>query len=75
MVNIGSTSVGGRVVGIKGESVARLSLTLPVCTKEEEKVALSRRVEGHWRLIGWGRIMSGVQLQSSGGTFTSEKSA
>jgi translation initiation factor 2 subunit 3 len=48
MVNIGSTSVGGRVV-VVGESVAQLSLTLPVCSQEGEKVALSRRVEGHWR--------------------------
>ena len=51
MVNIGSTSVGGRVVAIKGESVAHLSLTMPVCTQEDEKVALSRRVEGHWRCV------------------------
>ncbi len=51
MVNIGSTSVGGRVVAIKGEAVAHLSLTMPVCTQEDEKVALSRRVEGHWRCV------------------------
>ena len=50
MVNIGSTSVGGRVV-VVGESVCHLSLTLPVCTQEDEKVALSRRVEGHWRCV------------------------
>ena len=48
MVNIGSTSVGGRVLSVKSES-ARLSLTMPVCTLEKEKVALSRRIEGHWR--------------------------
>ena len=48
MVNIGSTSVGGRVVTV-GETVVHLSLTLPVCSQEGEKVALSRRVEGHWR--------------------------
>lgn len=51
MVNIGSTSVGGRVVALKGETVAHLSLTMPVCTQTEEKVALSRRVEGHWRCV------------------------
>jgi translation initiation factor 2 subunit 3 len=48
MVNIGSTSAGGRVLGVKGDT-ARIQLTQPVCTKEEEKIALSRRVEGHWR--------------------------
>jgi translation initiation factor 2 subunit 3 len=37
-------------------------ITAPVCTKEGEKVALSRRVEKHWRLIGWGQIQAGVHL-------------
>ena len=32
--------------------LAKLQLTSPVCTKEKEKIALSRRVEKHWRLIG-----------------------
>jgi translation initiation factor 2 subunit 3 len=36
--------------------LAKLQLTSPVCTKEGEKIALSRRVEKHWRLIGWGQI-------------------
>ena len=50
MVNIGSTSVGGRVLNVKTDT-ARLSLTMPVCTLEKEKVALSRRIEGHWRCV------------------------
>ena len=33
--------------------LAKLQLTSPVCTKEQEKIALSRRVEKHWRLIGY----------------------
>ena len=33
--------------------LAKLQLTSPVCTKEKEKIALSRRVEKHWRLIGY----------------------
>ena len=49
MVNIGSTSVGGRVLNVK--DTARLSLTMPVCTLEKEKVALSRRIDGHWRCV------------------------
>ena len=39
--------------------LAKLQLTSPVCTKEKEKIALSRRVEKHWRLIGWGSISAG----------------
>jgi translation initiation factor 2 subunit 3 len=67
MVNIGSNSTGGRVVkvldSVKGESIARIVLTQPVCTQENEKIALSRRVEKHWRLIGWGEIKRGNQIE------------
>ena len=61
MLNIGSMCTGARVVAVKSD-LAKLQLTSPVCTKEGEKVALSRRVEKHWRLIGWGQIQAGVQL-------------
>lgn len=62
MVNIGSTATGGRVTGVKGE-LAKIALTQPVCTQEAEKIALSRRVDKHWRLIGWGEIRKGTKVQ------------
>jgi translation initiation factor 2 subunit 3 len=66
MVNIGSTATGGKVVkvleGTDGEPIARIVLTQPVCTQEAEKIALSRRVDKHWRLIGWGEIRKGVKI-------------
>jgi translation initiation factor 2 subunit 3 len=65
MLNIGSMCTGARVVAVKGD-LAKLSLTSPVCTKAEEKVALSRRVEKHWRLIGWGQIQTGTPLDLKG---------
>ncbi|KAJ4297217.1 eukaryotic translation initiation factor 2 subunit gamma [Collariella sp. IMI 366227] len=55
MVNIGSTSTGAKVVAIKKDA-AKLQLTSPACTNIGEKVALSRRIEKHWRLIGWATI-------------------
>lgn len=55
MVNIGSSAVGAKVIGVKAD-VARLALTSPACTEVGEKVALSRRIEKHWRLIGWANI-------------------
>ncbi|CAK8694043.1 eukaryotic translation initiation factor 2 subunit 3 [Clavelina lepadiformis] len=58
MVNIGSLSTGGRVLAIKAD-LAKVMLTNPVCTEVGEKIALSRRVEKHWRLIGWGQIRRG----------------
>jgi len=61
MVNIGSTSVGGRVLAVK-EDLGKIILLQPVCTVEGEKIALSRRVDKHWRLIGWGQILRGKTI-------------
>lgn len=62
MVNIGSTATGGKVSAVKGE-LAKVALTQPVCTTEGEKIALSRRVDKHWRLIGWGQIRKGTTIK------------
>jgi len=61
MVNIGSTATGGKVLAVKNDH-SKLHLTTPVCTMEGEKIALSRRVDKHWRLIGWGQIRRGVTV-------------
>eukprot|EP01083_Nonionella_stella_P014043 39491_1 len=61
MVNIGSLKTGGRVLAVKND-LAKIELTTPVCTQEMEKLALSRRVDKHWRLIGWGQIRQGKRL-------------
>lgn len=63
MVNIGSTAAGGRVLGIKENDLAKVTLTNPVCTQEGDKVALSRRIDKHWRLIGWGSIIKGTTVK------------
>ena len=31
--------------------LAKIALTQPVCTEVGEKIALSRRVEKHWRYV------------------------
>jgi len=64
MVNIGSTSTGCRVLAVK-QDLAKVVLIQPVCTQENEKIALSRRVDKHWRLIGWGQIMRGSKVPVS----------
>jgi len=64
MVNIGSLSTGGRVLAVKAD-LAKIALNQPVCTEVNERIALSRRVEKHWRLIGWSQIRKGKVL---GGT-------
>ncbi|KAF2112432.1 eukaryotic translation initiation factor-like protein 2 subunit gamma [Lophiotrema nucula] len=62
MVNIGSTATGAKVIAVKADA-ARLSLTSPACTEIGEKIALSRRIEKHWRLIGWANIVAGHTLE------------
>lgn len=64
MLNIGSTSIGGRVVAAKRD-MAKFALSAPVCTSIGEKIALSRRVDKHWRLIGWGELKGGKKLEPS----------
>jgi translation initiation factor 2 subunit 3 len=74
MVNIGSTSTGARILGVKGD-LAKVVLTSPVCTSEGEKLALSRRVDKHWRLIGWGKIRKGTKIVQSSGMGSDEITA
>lgn len=66
MVNVGSISVGCRVTQIKLEK-ARFELLRPVCACIGDKVALSRRVEKHWRLIGWAEITKGKIIEPTYG--------
>ncbi|KAH0709431.1 hypothetical protein KY284_010858 [Solanum tuberosum] len=61
MLNILSMTIGAQIITVRKNS-ATLQLTAPVCTAVAEKVVLSRRVGGHWRLIGWGEIEDGVAL-------------
>ncbi|ODV82895.1 hypothetical protein CANARDRAFT_30463 [[Candida] arabinofermentans NRRL YB-2248] len=61
MVNIGSTATGARVVAVRAD-MARLTLTSPACTEIDEKIALSRRIDKHFRLIGWATIKKGTTI-------------
>ena len=40
-------------------NLLKISLIGPVCTNPGEKIALSRRIDKKWRLIGWGEIIKG----------------
>ena len=55
MINVGSQSLAGKVINVKKESV-RIEFTKPVCANIGDKIALSRRVDNNFRLIGWGEI-------------------
>mmetsp|Transcript_48099 Transcript_48099/g.113502 ORF Transcript_48099/g.113502 Transcript_48099/m.113502 type:complete len:435 (+) Transcript_48099:72-1376(+) len=58
MINIGSSSTGGKIIKKKKNAI-NLCLTTPICCEMETKVTLSRRIDKHWRLIGWGIVKKG----------------
>lgn len=66
LVNVGSTAVGGKVVYIGGINKDQVSFELlnPVCSEIGEKIAISRKIEESWRLIGWGEVLKGWTLDS-----------
>lgn len=55
MINIQSMATAGKVSAIKGDMV-KLSLQKPVCSEIGDKIAISRRIDKQFRLIGYGKI-------------------
>jgi len=62
LLNIGSLTTGATVTAARDDA-AKLKLNSPVCTEVGEKIALSRKIEKHWRLIGWGQITKGTVVK------------
>ncbi len=56
MLTVGSATTVGIVSSIRKKETVEVRLKLPVCAEKEERVAISRRVGGRWRLIGYGII-------------------
>ena len=55
MINIGSTSLGGKIASIKSD-IAKIQFLSPVCANLGDKIAISRKIVRNFRLIGWGEI-------------------
>jgi len=53
LLDVGTAITVGSVVSAK-DDVATLQLTRPVCAEEDSRVAISRKIAGRWRLIGYG---------------------
>ncbi|HID91123.1 TPA: translation initiation factor IF-2 subunit gamma, partial [Candidatus Bathyarchaeota archaeon] len=56
LLNVGAARSGGKVTSVTKDTI-EVSLSIPVCTTAGSRVALSRGVLGHWRLIGYGTIL------------------
>jgi len=55
LLDVGTALTLGSVVSTR-EDVATLQLARPVCAEEGSRVAISRKIAGRWRLIGYGMI-------------------
>ncbi|MFZ2216970.1 MAG: translation initiation factor IF-2 subunit gamma [Methanothermobacter tenebrarum] len=55
MINVGTTTTVGIVTSAR-ENDADITLKLPACAEDGQRIALSRRVGARWRLIGYGII-------------------
>ena len=55
MLTIGTATTVGIVSEFQGEKIG-VKLKLPVCANEGQRIAISRRIDGRWHLIGYGQI-------------------
>ena len=55
MLTTGTARTVGSVTSARPGSL-EASLKIPLCTKSGDRIAISRQVEGRWRLIGWGEL-------------------
>jgi len=57
VLSVGTATTVGVVTSGRADS-AEISLKIPVCVEEGQRIALSRRIAGKWRLIGYGTVTS-----------------
>jgi translation initiation factor 2 subunit 3 len=55
LLHVGAAITTGKVTSTKGD-VTTVKLTRPVCAQPGSRVAISRKITGRWRLIGYGMI-------------------
>ncbi|UCE45403.1 MAG: translation initiation factor IF-2 subunit gamma [Methanobacteriota archaeon] len=55
MLSVGTATTVGIVTSGRADS-ADISLKIPVCAEKDQRIAMSRRIAGKWRLIGYGVV-------------------
>ncbi len=55
MLSVGTATTVGVVTSGRADS-AEVSLKIPVCAEKNQRIAISRRIAGKWRLIGYGVV-------------------
>ncbi len=62
MLNIGTAKTVGTLSGKLKKNRVSITLALPICADVGTRLAVSRRIERRWRLIGWGILHGGKEL-------------
>lgn len=57
MLTIGAATTVGVVTGLSSEDQVGVKLKMSVSANYGQRIAISRRIEGRWHLIGYGEIM------------------
>ncbi|MBW6442777.1 translation initiation factor IF-2 subunit gamma [Patescibacteria group bacterium] len=52
-----NTNITVGIVEKISDSDIEVSLNIPVIALKDDNVGIARNIEGHWRLIGWGKII------------------
>jgi len=60
MLTVGTATTVGIISELRPNWI-RVRLKLPVCADEGQRIAVSRRIDGKWHLIGYGEIKSAKQ--------------
>jgi translation initiation factor 2 subunit 3 len=60
MLTVGTATTVGIISELRPDWI-RVKLKLPVCADQGQRIAVSRRIEGKWHLIGYGEIKSAKQ--------------
>ncbi len=55
MLSVGTATTVGVVTSGRSDS-AEVALKIPVCVQKDQRIAISRRIAGKWRLIGYGVV-------------------
>jgi translation initiation factor 2 subunit 3 len=55
MLSVGTATTVGVITSGRADS-AEVALKIPVCVEKGQRVAISRRISGKWRLIGHGIV-------------------
>lgn len=65
-INVGTFTSSATVLSLQtNPDVVRLELVTPGCCSTNDQVAISRKIDYNFRLIGWGRLRRGTEASCS----------